>query len=420
MTTPPDTGAAAHMLSARWFDGLSSKPRPVLVVLRPDPKGPSLLLHPLSDSSGPGAEPIVFTYPQVGWPEAWSERRPQPRVVVDLRERGSLEIDAVADWYRAWAAAGARPGVAQRMQTRWPLLVGALVISAVGLGLFYRYGTPWAAAQLTRFVPIGWETSMSDNVLSQLDGGFLKPSKLPAERQAQLAARFDALVAHTSAAPKRYPSYQPQLKLEFRSGMPANAFALPGGKVVMTDAIVKLAAEKGMSDDALIGVLAHEIGHVVHRHGMRMVVEQGVLNLGLGLALGDVSGVVSTGATLLTSRAYSRNHEREADCYAIALMGQAALPTAPMGQLLLAIVRDTSHDEDEAKKPGKAQKPSSSASESAEPAEGAPSPKASAPSTDKAAQKAARPAWDWLSTHPDTERRATELEQGHAPHCPRD
>lgn len=110
------------MLPARWFDGLSSKPRPVMVVLQAGAKGPSLLLHPLNE---PGAAPQVFTHAQVGWPEAWSDRRPQRRVVVDLRERGSLEVDAVAAWYSAWAAAGARPGVAQRMQTRWPLLLGA-------------------------------------------------------------------------------------------------------------------------------------------------------------------------------------------------------------------------------------------------------------------------------------------------------
>ena len=394
------------MLPARWFDGLSSKPRPVMVVLQAGAKGPSLLLHPLNE---PGAAPQVFTHAQVGWPEAWSDRRPQRRVVVDLRERGSLEVDAVAAWYSAWAAAGARPGVAQRMQTRWPLLLGVVAVSVVALGLFYRYGTPWAAAQLTRWVPLGWETRLSGDLLQRLDDGFLKPSKLPAERRAQLNARFEALAQQAPHAAQRYASYRPPLKLEFRSGMPANAFALPGGTVVMTDAIVQAAADKGISDDALVGVLAHEIGHVVHRHGMRMVVEQGVLNMGLGLALGDVSGVVSTGATLLTSRAYSRSHEREADCYAIALMRQASLPTAPMGQLLLAIAHD---EEDEARKP-KGTKPAESTAPTAEPAS---APKAK----DKASTpRESSPVWSLLASHPDTVQRATELQQGHAPHCAR-
>ena len=265
--------ASAHpaLVPGRWFDGQSSKARPVVVSLRPTPQGPSLVLHPLSQ---PGAEPVVFAWKQVGWPEAWNERKPQPRVVVDLRDHGSVEIDAVAEWRAALAAAGERPGIAQRMQTRWPVLLGVTAAAVIGLTLFYRYGTPWAATQLTRFVPISWETSVAENVLQQMDNGTLKPSKLPSARQDQLKARFDALVQQTPPGLQRYSGYRPPLSLEFRSGMGANAFALPGGKIVMTDGIVKAAADKGLPDDALVGVLAHEIGHVVHRHTTRMVVEK--------------------------------------------------------------------------------------------------------------------------------------------------
>ena len=52
----------------------------------------------------------------------------------------------------------------------------------------------------------------------------------------------------------------------------------------------------------------------LHRHTTRMVVEQGVLQMGLGLALGDVSGVLSTGGALLTGLHYWRKPRREADC----------------------------------------------------------------------------------------------------------
>ena len=398
------------LIRGRWFDGLSSQARPVMVGLQPTPQGPSLVLHPLSQ---PGAAPAVFPWKEVGWPEAWNDNRPPPRVVVDLRDHGSVEIDAVADWRAALAAAGERPGLAQRMQTRWPVLLGVTVAAAIGLTLFYRYGTPWAATQLTRFVPIGWETSVAENVLRQMDDGTLKPSKLPPQRQAQLKARFDALVQQTPATLHRYPSYRPPLSLEFRSGMGANAFALPGGKVVMTDGIVKAAADKGLSDDALVGVLAHEIGHVVHRHTTRMVVEQGVLNVGLGLALGDVSGIVSTGASVLTGLAYSRSHEREADCYAIALMRHAALPTAPMGKLLLAIAHDEEEEEARQKK-NDTKQGTAQAAEAASPTASAPAPRRKGQARKEAE---AHPVWSLLSSHPDTVRRAQELEQGHAPHC---
>ncbi|WP_342721397.1 M48 family metallopeptidase [Acidovorax sp. FHTAMBA] len=405
----------AALVPGRWFDGHSSKARPVMVSLLPTPQGPSLTLHPLAQA---GAEPVVFAWKDVVWPEAWNERRPQVRVVVDLRDHGSLEIDAVTQWRAALAAAGERPGIAQRMQTRWPVLLGVAAAAVVGLTLFYRYGTPWAATRITRFVPLTWETSVAENVLQQMDDGTLKPSKLPPERQAQLKARFETLVQHTSATLHRYPGYKPPLTLEFRSGMGANAFALPGGKVVMTDGIVKAAAEKGLPDDALVGVLAHEIGHVVYRHTTRMVVEQGVLNMGLGLALGDVSAIVSTGASVLTGLAYSRNHEREADCYAIALMGQAALPTAPMGKLLLAIAKDEADDEEvekgARKKEDKAGQ-NSAATTAGEPAASSPEPSRGRQTKQ---EEVPHPAWSLLSSHPDTVARAGELERGHAPHCP--
>lgn len=323
----------AEPIRGRWFDGRSSQARSVLVSLQPGSQGPSLRL----DEPAPAGLTLLLDGREVGWPESWSASRAPRTLAIDLREHGSLEVDDVAGWQAALAAAGDRPALAQRMQTRWPVFLAMLVVAAAALGAFYRWGTPWAATQVTRQVPLAWEAALSQRALLDLDRSWLKPSKLPVARQAQLRERFDALARQVEPRMQRYRGYAPHLSLAFRSGMGANAFALPGGAIVLTDGLVEAAARQGLGDDALVGVLAHEIGHVVHRHTTRMVVEQAVLNVGLGLALGDVSSLVPVGGSLLTGLAYRRGHETEADCFAVALMRKAQLPTEPMADLLLGM-----------------------------------------------------------------------------------
>ena len=318
-------------LPALWFDGHSTRGHAVRAWLRAGARGPSLVIE------REGAAPLELESRQVGWPETWSARSAPRSLVVDLRAHGSLQIGDPSGFQAALAAAGGRGSLAQRLQTRWSAFAAALLIALAGLGAFYRWGTPWLAAQLTRQVPLQWEQAVSQQGLQDLDAHWLAPSRLPPQRQQDLRTRFDALVRQVPASLRPYRGYAPRLQLVFRSGLGANAFALPGGTIVMTDGIVLAADRQPAADAALLGVLAHEMGHVMHRHTTRLVVEQGVLNVGLGIALGDLSTVVASGSALLTGLAYHRSHETEADCYAAALLRQAGIPVQPMADLLLAI-----------------------------------------------------------------------------------
>lgn len=354
------------LLRARWFDGRSSQAQPVLIRLLPGPQGPGLVLHRLNAPQEPARQ---WAFGDVVWPERFSLRRLPSHVTVDLRDEGSLEFDDARGWYEAFHAAGAKPSLAERMQTRWRVFVAVFAAAAVLMGAFYRWGTPWAATHIARQVPIDWELRLSQRALADIDEHLLKPSKLPAPRQEALRARFLELAARMTPALQRYPGYAPRLQLQFRRGMGANAFALPGGTIVMTDGLVEAAAKHGLPDEALVGVLAHEIGHVVHRHTTRMVVEQGVLNVTLGLALGDTSWAFANASTLLTALAYRRSHESEADCFAVALMREVGLPSGPAGQLLLKLDAGGSAAE------------------------------------------------EFISSHPDTRGRARKLEAGEAADC---
>ena len=330
--------AVTQVLQGRWFDGRTSAARAVQVRLLPGRRGPSLQLQPAD------APALLLPNGEVGWPERWSAKRAPRTVVVDLGPRGSLEVDDVAGWQQAVAAAGQRESLAQGMQTRWRVFAGVFVVAAALVFAFYRWGTPWAATQLTRQVPPSWEAGIAQKALQDLDAQWLKPSKVAPERQQALRARFDALARDVSPALRRYPGYQPTLALHFRRGFGANAFALPGGTIVVTDGLVELADRHGLGDDAIAGVLAHEIGHVMHRHTTRLVVEQAVLNVGLGLALGDVSTLVSMGGSVLTGLAYRRGHESEADCFALDLLARGRTPPQPMADLLLKMEKDAGVD----------------------------------------------------------------------------
>ena len=402
--------ARRKSLQALWFDGRRSKPHAAWVTVQAGPRGPSLTVRPMDGATAS----LHLSTQQVRWPESWranqGHAQSQQALLVDLGEHGSLEVLDGPAWQAAVLAAGGRPNLAARMQTSWPTLLLACGVAVCALWAFYRFGTPWAATQLARFVPLSMEEQISQQYLAQLDERLLKPSSLPPARQQQLRQGFDELVRQLDPAQMRYPHYRPKYRLEFRKGMGPNAFALPGGTIVMTDDIVKEAQGLKLPDDALIGVLAHEIGHVADRHTSRTVLQQGVLQTGMALALGDVSSVLATAATALTSLSYSRSHETEADCFALALMQRMGKPTRPMGDLLLGLDSGISLEEigaEIAQRTGMASEPASSPAPTHPPKE----------RTEHQPRDINDSGSDWYSTHPDTAARARLLRDGSSPQC---
>ena len=93
-----------------------------------------------------------------------------------------------------------------------------------------------------------------------------------------------------------------------------NAFAAPGGHVVVLSGLI----DEAKSGDEVAGVLAHEIAHVIHRHPMESLVRA----MGLAVLAEALSGdgLGGTAAMLLAVTAYSREAEAEADATAVALL----------------------------------------------------------------------------------------------------
>jgi Zn-dependent protease with chaperone function len=103
-----------------------------------------------------------------------------------------------------------------------------------------------------------------------------------------------------------------------------NAFALPGGPMVVYTGLMR-AAE---NPEQLAGVLAHEMSHVTRRHGMQRIAQSLGIVAGIQLLFGDVSGVAAVAVEVLQQGAvnsYSREQEHEADMDAVKTLARAGI-----------------------------------------------------------------------------------------------
>ena len=194
------------------------------------------------------------------------------------------------------------------LEARWPVALGSLVAVALVSFAFLRWGVPALADWTARVLPTATDRAIGSGTLQVLDRVAFSASDLTQERQDELRARF-ALMTRDLTDGHEY-----ELELRHGDAIGANAFALPSGIVVMTDELVGLSK----TDDELVAVLAHEIGHVRGRHALRQLLQAaGVSAIALAL-LGDVSsisGLLSAAPALLHAK-HSRDFEREADVFA--------------------------------------------------------------------------------------------------------
>ena len=208
---------------------------------------------------------------------------------------------------------------------RWIIASSLLCLFCLFAG--YRWGLPVAAERLAWALPESVLETISDQLLEQLDARLLGPSELLPERQVALARRFAAL--SVSAAPMG------ERRVIFRANraLSANALALPSGTLILTDDLVALAG----NDNQLMAVLAHELGHVELRHGMRQIIQSTAVGLLAAWLIGDVSSLMAAAPAALLEAKYSRAFEQEADAYAVRLLAANGLSPRCLAELLLRL-----------------------------------------------------------------------------------
>lgn len=296
-------------LAADWFDGRSARARPVEVWLD------GAMLHYGEHSAAVSS---------LTWPER--QRHGQRQI---LLPGGGLLSFADAPAFDAWAQASGRgDSVVVRWQQSWRLAALSLVLLVAGLAAAYRWGLPWAVDTAVNAMPLAAERRLGEHVLNSLEGEWLRPSRLSAAQQQAWRGRWDSAVARARSGGG--PTLPERFEIHFRDGgktLGPNAFALPGGDIVITDELLELLADE---PDAVMTVLAHEIGHVRHRHGLRLMLRAGAVSIVASVIVGDFSALLASAPAVLAGNAYSRDNEREADQYGRALARAGGADTARM------------------------------------------------------------------------------------------
>jgi len=203
-------------------------------------------------------------------------------------------------------------------------LAAAAVLAALAGGAYglYLAKDPLASA-VVRQIPSAWEEKLGDAAFQQyrLQVRFVEDPQTQKE--------FEELARPLLAA---VPGQPWAFKLHIAKDGTLNAFALPGGHVVVNTGLL-LAADR---PEEVLAVLAHEIAHVTRRHALQQMVQALGLFALVQAFFGDVSGVLAVladnGAMLLTHK-FSRDHEREADETGWAYLLQARVD--PRGMITL-------------------------------------------------------------------------------------
>lgn len=236
------------------------------------------------------------------------------------------------------------PLLAQRQKQERGRQVRLAALSTMALAVViaaYIFGVPLIATRVVQLVPPGWEDGIGQTVASQIEASLGDESGLelcdpdPQSLANRAIARFVDAALEGVGTP-----FAPEMRV-VRSDVP-NAFAVPGGRIYFFSALLNAAR----TPDEFAAVLAHELGHVVHRHGMEQLVSTAGTGLLVGFILGDMTGIsvaAGLGATLIDSR-FSREAEHEADRFAADVAQRLDFQPWALANLIGRVSRDSAFD----------------------------------------------------------------------------
>lgn len=292
--------------AANYYDGVVARAQPAVIAVT-DVGIVIFAVHGAMLAHWPAGRVILAESPRDGEPVRIGLDGTTARLVVD--DPGVVEaLEKVA------------PRLYRRVRLSWGALArivgwaGAAVGSIVFLLLVV---VPSLSEQLAAVTPhtvrerIGFMTLRQLTRLVEIDRSGPPRHRWPYCSDAEGRNALEAMAVRVTANMPEPPS----LHLVVINTRTDNAFALPGGIVVLTKGLI----DNARSAEEVAGVIAHEIGHIHYDHPIRGMYRAAAVSIVVALVTGDVAGgilITGLGRWVLNS-GYSRVAERQADDYAL-------------------------------------------------------------------------------------------------------
>lgn len=305
---------------ADFLDGISAQVRRAEIRIEESASGPVLVIMPPESA------------PQ-RWPLADIRRLPDQAGgdILVLSVLGNAVARLLVSDREARAIITAR---CPKLTKRQPVahrarLLGWAVGAVASVALIIFVLVPRLADQLATFLPPAGEKALGDATFEQIRTALGNSNFQP--------VRVCDSRAGTAALDRMRMRLQDQVDLPYPLALNVldhemvNAFALPGGRVVLFRGLI----DKARSPDEVAAVLAHEIGHVVNRDPARGALRSAGSIGVLGLIFGDFAG--GTAVLFLVNRLidanYSQQAEAKADAFAHATLMAAKIPPSAMATM---------------------------------------------------------------------------------------
>ena len=196
-------------------------------------------------------------------------------------------------------------------------VVGGVILATV-LGLWF--GSDLLVEIAVSRIPVEWEQKLGESAYRD----FLSHQEVMKEGSAAAA-----LGEMTHRLTEQIQNNPYKFEVTVVKSDVINAFALPGGYVVVFTGLMK----KAESGEEVAGVLSHELNHVLQRHGLERIVKSLGLMTVVAIVLGNQQGLVGMmkqlGVELFTLK-FGREQETEADLTGLQLLQRAKIDPSGM------------------------------------------------------------------------------------------